>query len=281
MGPDSSCFSILLMVLEPVLNKFGTKTVSELVLKTFGHKKVSEPVSKQIGYQKSLWIDLRKLLVPIKNLVIRKIWSWSRDFLVSLLSHLTFTNNIPFCILSSYICLTIFRVRILVLVGHSSRSHSVSGTFLDGIGSVSKKLVLEKVFERDFEKIWYRKSLGIEIVSVLWPLCWSIPSSDVNLCIEAKLVPALPPFCCSYIICQLASKVSLDHKTPTSPYCKRSVSEKVMTWKNSKFYVFSFDLKVLCVRLIRTRSEDSTNLCRSAECHTFYLAKVGFPPHLR
>ena len=52
MGPDSSCFSILLMVLEPVLNKFGTKTVSELVLKTFGHKKVSEPVSKQIGYQK-------------------------------------------------------------------------------------------------------------------------------------------------------------------------------------------------------------------------------------
>ena len=50
MGPDSSSFSILLMVLEPVLNKFGTKTVSELVLKTFGHKKVSEPVSKQIGY---------------------------------------------------------------------------------------------------------------------------------------------------------------------------------------------------------------------------------------
>ena len=188
MGPDSSCFSILLMVLEPVLNKFGTKTVSELVLKTFGHKKVSEPVSKQIGYQKSLWIDLRKLLVPIKNLVIRKIWSWSRDFLVSLLSHLTFTNNIPFCILSSYICLTIFRVRILVLVGHSSRSNSVSGTFLDGIGSVSKKIGTGKSLWTGLwknlvpEKSWNRNCLCFVTTLLIYPFKWCQSLHRIKAC---------------------------------------------------------------------------------------------------
>ena len=185
MGPDSSCFSILLMVLEPVLNKFGTKTVSELVLKTFGHKKVSEPVSKQIGYQKSLWIDLRTLLVPIKNLVIRQIWSWSRDFLVSLLSHLTISPFVSFPHISAS---QFFVSEFWCWLGIRLGLIRFQGLFRMVSGPSRNKLVLEKVFEQDFEKnlvpekSWNRNCLCFVTTLLIYPFKWCQSLHRIKAC---------------------------------------------------------------------------------------------------
>ena len=72
----SRVFVIFLKVLEPVSEKFGTE-------------KVLESVSEKVWYQKSPGIGRRN------------IWSRSRNLPVSILSHLTFSKNITFCILSS------------------------------------------------------------------------------------------------------------------------------------------------------------------------------------
>ena len=72
----SRVFVIFSKVLEPVSEKFGTE-------------KVLESVSEKVWYQKSPGIGRRN------------IWSRSRNLPVSILSHLTFSKNITFCILSS------------------------------------------------------------------------------------------------------------------------------------------------------------------------------------